>query len=284
MSAKTPRAAAAETPKAPAVTAAAPKAEQKPAEAAKAEAKPVAAPKAEAAKAPEAKPAPKAEAKPAAKVEPKSEAKPEAKPAAKAEAKPEPKAEPKVEAKPAPKAETKPAAPVAAAKAAPAPAKAAPAPKAEAKPEPQPAAPAPAAAKAAAPVAKAPAAAPRSPFAFGGIDFPQPQLVPFNREGVDAFMQAGNVVAKGVEDLSRALTAYVQETLSLSVATGKAMLGATTLKELVDLQSSFAKSSFDHFMSNSTRLSELSMKVANEAMQPIGNRLTAVLGRGRPAA
>ena len=86
-----------------------------------------------------------------------------------------------------------------------------------------------------------------------------------NKEGVDAFVKAGEVLTKGGESLGKAYFDFVQVSAEANVATSKAMMAAKTGKDFVDLQSDFARTSFDNFLSESTRLSEMSVKVANKA-------------------
>ncbi len=90
-----------------------------------------------------------------------------------------------------------------------------------------------------------------------------------NKEGVYAFFKAGEVLTKGVESLGKAYFDFVQASAEASVETSKAMMAAKTSKDFVDLQSDFARTSFDNFLSESTRLSEISVKVANEAFDPL---------------
>ena len=46
-------------------------------------------------------------------------------------------------------------------------------------------------------------------------------------------------------------------------------MAAKTVKDFVDIQSDFARTSLDNVLSESTRLSEMSVKVANEAFDPL---------------
>ena len=90
-----------------------------------------------------------------------------------------------------------------------------------------------------------------------------------NKDGVDPFFKAGEVLTKGAESLRKAYFDFVQASAEASVETSKAMMAAKTSKDFVDLQSDFARTSFDNFLSESTRLSEISVKVANEAFDPL---------------
>ncbi|WP_207478201.1 phasin family protein [Arenibaculum pallidiluteum] len=103
------------------------------------------------------------------------------------------------------------------------------------------------------------------------------ELASFGKQNVDAVIQSQAIVAKGVEEMSRALIAFGQASLEVGVATGKAMIGVKTVRELVDLQTGFAKSSFDSLVAEGTKLSEIGVKVANEALEPINARVNAAV-------
>ena len=65
--------------------------------------------------------------------------------------------------------------------------------------------------------------------------------------------------------------------MEASAQAAKALLAARTLREAVDVQTDFAKSSFDKLVAESTKLSEISVKVANEAAEPISARVNAAI-------
>ena len=98
------------------------------------------------------------------------------------------------------------------------------------------------------------------------------------KQNVDAFMKSSSILAKGFEDISKSTVAYTQGALESSAA-AKQALTVKTIRELVDLQSSFAKKSFDSAIAEGTKVSELSVKVANEAFQPISAQINATLGK-----
>jgi len=107
----------------------------------------------------------------------------------------------------------------------------------------------------------------------------------FGKENVDAFVQASTIFAKGAEQISKQMMALTQSSMQSSVSTAKAMLGCKTLRDVIDLQTGFAKSSFDSLMAESAKLSELSMKVTNDAIAPIQARVTVAVEKlAKPVA
>lgn len=103
------------------------------------------------------------------------------------------------------------------------------------------------------------------------------ELASFGKQNIDAVLQSQTIVAKGVEEMSKALFAFGQASLEVGVATGKAMLAVKNVRELVDLQTNFAKTSFDSLLAEGTKLSEIGVKVANEALEPINARVNATV-------
>jgi phasin family protein len=105
------------------------------------------------------------------------------------------------------------------------------------------------------------------------------EMQKLSKENFDACVQAATVMAKGFESLGRAWMSYTQEAMEQSATTAKAMLGVRTLREAVDLQTDFAKTSFDKFVSETTKLSEQGVKVANEASAPLTARFNVSVER-----
>lgn len=113
------------------------------------------------------------------------------------------------------------------------------------------------------------------------------EMAGFHKENVDAMLASSTVFAKGMENLTKAVMAYSQAQVEQSMAAAKAMAGVKTLRELVDLQTEFARTSFDAMISEATKVSEMSVKVANEAIEPISARVNATvekLGKFKVAA
>lgn len=103
------------------------------------------------------------------------------------------------------------------------------------------------------------------------------EVASFSKQNVEALVEAGSIVAKGVEEIGKEVVAYSQASFDKSVAAGTALLSAKSLREVVDLQNDYAKSSFDAFVAEANRLSELSVKVANEAFAPLSARMNVAV-------
>lgn len=102
-------------------------------------------------------------------------------------------------------------------------------------------------------------------------------LSKFSKENLDAVVAASTIFAKGFEAVGKEWMTFTQDTMEANAQAAKALLAAKTLREVVDLQTDFAKNSFDKLVAESTKLSEISVKVANEAAEPISARVNVAI-------
>jgi phasin family protein len=104
-------------------------------------------------------------------------------------------------------------------------------------------------------------------------------LSKFSRESLDAYVAAGTALARGFETIGKSWIQLTHENFEASARTTKALLGAKTLSEAFDAQTDFAKTTFDKLIAEGTKVSELAVKVTNEAAEPISTRLNAAIGK-----
>jgi phasin family protein len=100
------------------------------------------------------------------------------------------------------------------------------------------------------------------------------EMQKLSKENLEACIQASAIIAKGMQELSREWTAYLQESLERSAAATKALMAARSFQEVISLQSDWVKASLDKLVAETTKLSERTVKVTNEAMEPISARLS----------
>lgn len=103
------------------------------------------------------------------------------------------------------------------------------------------------------------------------------ELTVLSKQNVDAFVASGTIVAKGAETAGKQVAAFTQSSLEKNVAAGKAVLAVKSIRELIDLQNSYFKSSLDALVAEGTKLQELSVKVTNEALAPISARVNVAV-------
>ncbi|KJV09517.1 hypothetical protein VZ95_10990 [Elstera litoralis] len=116
---------------------------------------------------------------------------------------------------------------------------------------------------------------------FGGFG----DFASVGRDNVEAFVKASTIFVKGTEEITKSVAALTQSQVEASLATTKALMGVTNFKQAIELQNEAAKTSFDKLVSEGNKITELSMKVANEAIEPIQARVTLAVEKiMKPAA
>lgn len=109
--------------------------------------------------------------------------------------------------------------------------------------------------------------------AFNGYD----ELTVLGKGNFDALVQSNSAVAKGFEILGMEVLAFAQRSVEENMAQARALIGVRDLQEFVDLQNDFAKQRLEEALAETARLTELSAKVANEAIEPLQKRVDAAV-------
>jgi len=94
-------------------------------------------------------------------------------------------------------------------------------------------------------------------------------LTEMTQKNVEAFVKAGNLWAKGAETIGKAYFNLAQVSAEAGVEAAQAMFAAKTLKDVVDVQTSYTKASIDTMVAEGKKINDMTMKVANEAFEPI---------------
>jgi hypothetical protein len=89
------------------------------------------------------------------------------------------------------------------------------------------------------------------------------------REAYEAFAQSQEVMARGFEALGLEIVGLARSGIDRAAKTASEMLAVKTLSDAIDVNAGLARDSFDTFVDGSTRLSELGIKFAREAAQPL---------------
>lgn len=98
------------------------------------------------------------------------------------------------------------------------------------------------------------------------------EVVEFSKGNVEALVASAKIAAKASEAISQEVAEYSKKNLENTVALFKSFASVKSPTELFQLQSDFAKSSFDSAVAEASKFSEALMKVAGEIAQPLSTR------------
>jgi phasin family protein len=98
------------------------------------------------------------------------------------------------------------------------------------------------------------------------------EYVDFAKGNVEAVIASSKVAAKAGETLGQEAAEYGKKHLEAATTAFKSFASVKSPTELFQLQSEFAKASFDSLVAEASRVSEALMKVAGEVAQPLSTR------------
>jgi phasin family protein len=102
-------------------------------------------------------------------------------------------------------------------------------------------------------------------------------FVAFGQANLEAFVKSGQIWAAGVQELTKQMASTAKETFDESVSTFKAISTAKSVKEAIDLQSTFAKTAFEKAMAESNKLTDASIKLTEQTLAPITQRVSVAV-------
>jgi len=98
------------------------------------------------------------------------------------------------------------------------------------------------------------------------------ELADFAKGNVEAVIASARVAAKASEILGQEAAEYSKKNFETATSAFKSFATVKSPTELFQLQSEFAKASFDSAVAEASRISESLLKVAGDIAQPISNR------------
>ncbi len=103
------------------------------------------------------------------------------------------------------------------------------------------------------------------------------------KEGLEALVKSTNIWVKGSEDLFKTYLSLAQDSAAKNSEAFKTLLACKNLNELAEAQNKLAQESFDGFMAGATKISELSVKLATEALEPINDQVSKTIRKATDA-
>lgn len=103
------------------------------------------------------------------------------------------------------------------------------------------------------------------------------------KEGQEALAESGRIYAKHMESITEFLTGLTQETVEKNTEAFKSLWGCKTLQELTEAQTKLVQESFDGFMSGAAKLSEMNIKLATEAFEPLNDQFSKTIQKSMAA-
>jgi phasin family protein len=95
---------------------------------------------------------------------------------------------------------------------------------------------------------------------------------------VSAATRSNAAAWQGFEDMTRDMSSLMQETLARAVSACTTLASAKSPQEAADTHADFLKESFDRVVAGSSKISEISMRTAKSAIDPLAQHANDAMG------
>ena len=99
------------------------------------------------------------------------------------------------------------------------------------------------------------------------IDFPE--MKAFGAAPFEAFTATTASSAKGLQAIAAEMTDYSKKSFEKSRAHFEKLIGVKKFDEAIQLQSDFAKSAYEDFMAEATKIGEIYSSLVKDAFKPV---------------
>ncbi|GGZ44216.1 phasin family protein [Asticcacaulis endophyticus] len=98
-----------------------------------------------------------------------------------------------------------------------------------------------------------------------------------SKGNIEAVIESMTAATKGVETVGAQTAAFAKKNWEDAVAAGKSLSSAKSVQEVIELQSSWAKSSIEAYVSEMNTISETLSASFKDTFKPINARMTAAV-------
>lgn len=95
-----------------------------------------------------------------------------------------------------------------------------------------------------------------------------------SKDNMDLAMKSFGSMSKGMQAIAAEMADYSKKSFEDGTATLEKLFGAKTLDKAVEIQTDYAKTAYEGFVAQSTKVSELFADVAKEAYKPVETAVT----------
>lgn len=109
-------------------------------------------------------------------------------------------------------------------------------------------------------------------------------ITSWNKQYVDSCVAFSTNYAKACEEMNKAWMGCCQTMMQQTMQCMKAMMAARTVKDAMETQSEYMRTSVDSVMSETTKIAELCTKLAAEMSEPMQSQWSSMVSKMSKAA
>jgi hypothetical protein len=94
------------------------------------------------------------------------------------------------------------------------------------------------------------------------------ELQQFGKDNMDSTLKSFALLSKGVQAIAVEMADYSRKVFEQGTAATEKLIGAKSLEKAFEVQADYARSSYEGFVAEATKLGELYVDLAKEAYKP----------------
>jgi phasin family protein len=98
-----------------------------------------------------------------------------------------------------------------------------------------------------------------------------------SKKNLEAVVASATASAKGAEALGAQAMAFSKAVFDTQVSAAKSLAGAKSVQEVVELQTAYAKTALETYMSEFGKMTETVSSSVKDSIKPLNERVTAVV-------
>jgi phasin family protein len=105
------------------------------------------------------------------------------------------------------------------------------------------------------------------------------ELNAHSKKNLEAVVASATAATKGAEALGAQAMAFSKTVFDAQVSAAKTLAGAKSVQEVVELQTSYAKSALETYMTEFGKMTDVVSASVKDAMKPLNERVTETVER-----
>lgn len=89
------------------------------------------------------------------------------------------------------------------------------------------------------------------------------------KDNYEAVVKSYGQVNKGLQDIGTSFTDYAKQAFADATVTFEKLVGAKSLEHAIEIQSTYAKTAYENWMAEMTKIGEMYTSVARDAYKPV---------------
>jgi phasin family protein len=101
----------------------------------------------------------------------------------------------------------------------------------------------------------------------------------FSKQQLETVNSLASTVTKGFQEIAAESTDYSKKAFAANSEVVEKLLGAKSVETAIQIQTEYAKSAYEGFVAQTSRINELFVKLATEAFKPVETAFSSVTAK-----